>query len=342
MAGEQLMQQIDATLQDIRLFIAVYEEKSFTGAARRENATQSGVSQHIRKLEDRFGVRLFTRIGGAVTPTPAGDMFYRRALEAHKELERAMRELRAYGSGLEGRISVGLLPSLTRCVLAPALARFMQHNPNATVRVIEAYSDLLAEKARASEIDFAIVPAYCDANGLKSSFFLNTPEILVSWSGSPLEHLAPVHLADVEPLKLVVPGSTRRAYLEAYLLSSGARVLRRIELDSMFATLDFVEGTEWQAILPGIMMVPEIARRRLTLNVLAQPSLSLDLVRMQPARNPLSSVAEAFYACLQAEAQRINARWADLSRAGHSATKRPAPAKIVAARTTQKRARANI
>jgi LysR family transcriptional regulator, nitrogen assimilation regulatory protein len=335
------MQQIDATLQDIRLFIAVYEEKSFTGAARRENATQSGVSQHIRKLEDRFGVRLFTRIGGAVTPTPAGDMFYRRALEAHKELEAATREVRAYGVGLEGRISVGLLPSLTRCVLAPALAQFMQQNPNATVRVIEAYSDLLAEKARAGEIDFAIVPAYCDANGLKSLFFLNTPEILVSWSGAPLEHLKPVHLADLDPLKLVVPGSTRRAYLEAYLVSSGARVLRRIELDSMFATLDFVEGTEWQAILPGIMMVPEIDRRRLTLNLLTQPALSLDLVRMAPARNPLSPVAEAFYACLQAEALRINARWAKLSGADLSGVKRTAAPKIVAVPRSQKIARHN-
>ena len=49
------------SLRDIRLFIAVYEERSFTAAAKRENATQSGVSQHIRKIEDRFGVTLFTR-----------------------------------------------------------------------------------------------------------------------------------------------------------------------------------------------------------------------------------------------------------------------------------------
>jgi DNA-binding transcriptional LysR family regulator len=335
------MQPIDATLQDIRLFIAVYEEKSFTAAARRESATQSGVSQHIRKLEDRFGVRLFTRVGGAVTPTPAGDMFYRRALGAHKELETATRELRAYGSGLEGRISVGLLPALTRCVLAPALSQFMQNNPNATVRVIEAYSDLLAEKARAGDIDFAIVPAYCDANGLKSSFFLNTPEILVSWAGSSFKHLAPVRLAEVDPLKLVVPGSRRRAYLEAYLVSSGARVSRRIELDSMFATLDFVEGTEWLAILPGIMMVPEIERRRLTLSVLAQPALNLNLVRMEPARNPLSPVAEAFCACLQAEAQRVNARWAGLAGADASAAGRATASRAVEARTARKRARAS-
>jgi DNA-binding transcriptional LysR family regulator len=42
---------MSGSLRDIRLFIAAYEERSFTAAATRENATQSGVSQHIRKLE---------------------------------------------------------------------------------------------------------------------------------------------------------------------------------------------------------------------------------------------------------------------------------------------------
>ena len=49
------------SLRDMRLFVAAYEERSFTAAARRENATQSGVSQHIRKLEGALGVHLFRR-----------------------------------------------------------------------------------------------------------------------------------------------------------------------------------------------------------------------------------------------------------------------------------------
>jgi LysR family transcriptional regulator, nitrogen assimilation regulatory protein len=38
------------SLRQIRLFVAAYEEGSFTAAAHRENATQSGVSQHIHQL----------------------------------------------------------------------------------------------------------------------------------------------------------------------------------------------------------------------------------------------------------------------------------------------------
>ena len=62
-------------MQNLRIFVAAYEEGSFTLAANRENATQSGVSQHIRNLEDRYGVQLFRREKGRVFPTPAADRF---------------------------------------------------------------------------------------------------------------------------------------------------------------------------------------------------------------------------------------------------------------------------
>ena len=57
----------------MRMFIAIVEERSFTRAAQRENATQSGVSQQVRKLEDVFAVRLLHRRYGEVSPTPAGE-----------------------------------------------------------------------------------------------------------------------------------------------------------------------------------------------------------------------------------------------------------------------------
>ena len=50
---------MSASVRDIRLFVAAYEERSFTAAATREHATQSGVSQHIAKLEQHFRVALF-------------------------------------------------------------------------------------------------------------------------------------------------------------------------------------------------------------------------------------------------------------------------------------------
>ncbi|HEX6978921.1 MAG TPA: LysR family transcriptional regulator [Alphaproteobacteria bacterium] len=298
------------SLRDIRLFVAAYEERSFTAAGVRENATQSGVSQHVKKLEDRFGVRLFSRNGGAVLPTPAGDSYYRHCIEVLRAADAANRAVMEFGRGLDGEIVVGLMPTMTRCALAPALSRFVQVHPNVVVRVVEAYSGVLTQQVKAGELAFAIVPAFSGGAGLKSRLFARTPEVLVSRRTSGLKHLKPVRLSKLGPLKVVVPGSsnTRRRILETYFASNGVRIERMLELDAMLGTLDFVANTDWVTVLPGIMMASDIDRRQFTINPLAQPPLDIDLVLIEPARQPLSPAADAFLAILQEETIRLNAR----------------------------------
>ena len=91
------------SLRQIRLFVAAYEEGSFTAAAHRENATQSGVSQHMHKLEARFGVALFSRETGAIHPTPAGDLYYRYCIEILRVHEVSRNEMKKFGCGPERR-----------------------------------------------------------------------------------------------------------------------------------------------------------------------------------------------------------------------------------------------
>ena len=300
------------TLRDIRLFVAAYEERSFTGAATRENATQSGVSQHIRKLEESFGVDLFSRDKGRVAPTPAGDGYYRRCIDVLRVHEAASRTVRSYAKGVDGLLVVGLMPTMTRCALAPVLARFIEAHPNTVVRVNEGYSAALTQQVRAGELDFAIVPALPGTAGLKSRLFLRTPEVLVSGVKSGLTHLAPVRLSELGRLNLVVPSkaNARRRFIETYIASNGVEVERLLELDAMLGTLDFVSRTDWVTILPGIMMATETGAQSLTVNPIADPAFMLDLVLIEPSRKPMSPAAEAFLAMLEEESTGLNNCWA--------------------------------
>ena len=306
------MTQMSGSLRDIRLFIAAYEERSFTAAAVRENATQSGVSQHIRKLEESFGVKLFSREKARVVPTPAGDGYYRRCIDVLRAHEAADRTVRGYATGLDGEIVVGLMPTMTRCALAPVLAKFIDTHPNLVVRVVEGYSAVLTQRVQANELDFAIVPAFSGGAGLKSSLFLRTPELLISSTRSGLAQLAPLRLAELGPLKLVVPGqaNTRRRLLETYFASNGVQVERLLELDAMLGTLDFISRTDWMTVLPGLMMADDSEPRLFTINPIADPSFTLDLVLIEPSRRPMSAGAEAFLDMLHDEAVRLNQRWA--------------------------------
>src|SRR2546425_3652360 len=92
----------EISLRQIRAVIAVCEEGSFTRAAERENATQSGISQHVATVERALGVRLFERSTAGVAPTPAGLRFYRRCVEAVGMLETAGEEVRALAGSVTG------------------------------------------------------------------------------------------------------------------------------------------------------------------------------------------------------------------------------------------------
>ena len=305
-----------ASLTDIRLFVAAYEERSFTLAAEREHATQSGVSQHIAKLERGLGVQLFARENGGIVPTPAAQTYYARCIEVLRTYAAANESLASLTGALSGDVSIGLMPTMTRSALAPALRRFTEQHPNVAVRIVEAYSGVLTREVRAGAFDFAIVPAFADGPGVRVQLFLATPETLVSSrdGDSPtrgLAHMAPVRLATLGPLKVVMPGpdNTRRQTLSTYFATHAAAVERTMELDAMMGTLDYVARSDWVTILPGVMMAADAGESSFKVNPIADPPLDLDLVAIEPARRALSPAAAAFYAVLAAETRRLNAVW---------------------------------
>jgi LysR family transcriptional regulator, nitrogen assimilation regulatory protein len=306
------------SLKDICMFVAVYEERSFTAAARREHATQSGVSQHVRKLEEGLGVQLFTREKGLVMPSPAGDNYYHRCIDVLRAHANANSSVKQFASGLAGSIIVGLMPTMTRCMLAPVLMAFTEAHPNVVLRIVEGYSAPLTEQVRAGDLDFAVVPARPDLAGLKSRLFLRTPEVLVrratarpSQSAATWPHPAPVPVASLGPLNLVLPSTanTRRRLIESYCRAAGVEIARLIEMDSMLGTLDLVARSDWMTILPGIMMAVDDPAGQFAVAPLADPPLSLDLALIEPSRRALTPAAEVFLALLDAEAVRLNARW---------------------------------
>lgn len=293
------------TLLRMRLFVAVYEERSFTAAALRENATQSGVTQHIHKLEAQHSVKLLVRGTGNVQPTPAGDAYYRACIDVLRAHELSRRTIQTFGHSLEGEVVVGLTPTLTRAALAPALARFVDSHPNVVVRVLDAYSDIVTEKVRAGEVDFGIVPGIKYAVGLKSELFARTPEFLVSGLGSGLglKNRRPVRLSELGPLKFVLPSraQARRESLETYFAATGAQIERRLEIDTSFGTLDFVTRTDWVSINPGLSMLREADSASLILSPLVEPTLMLNLYLIERARQPMAAEAVAFLGCLREE-----------------------------------------
>lgn len=300
---------MSATLLQIRLFVAVYEELSFTAAAAREGMTQPGVSQHVRQLEDQLGVQLLNRLS-PVDPTPAGHVYYQRCiglLRAHSE---ARRTLDQFAAELAGTLHVGLAPSLTRAALAPALLAFQAAHPRVAIRITEGYGALLIEQLRRGQLDFAVAPfPALGANGLDSSPFADTPAFLVSSPTSAFRHCEPVRLAELKSLRMVLPASrnARRDGLDNYFAATGAQFAAQMELDSILGTMDLVRQGNWSTILPGLFIEPDIASRAYTLNPLVDPVLVEQMMLVEPVRCPIGAAGQAFVASLRAATDRVNA-----------------------------------
>jgi LysR family transcriptional regulator, nitrogen assimilation regulatory protein len=303
----------EIALRQIRAIIAVCEEGSFTAAAARENATQSGISQHVAAVERLLGVKLFERSARGVTPTPAGQRYYRHCIEAVGQIARANAEVRAFAQRVSGDLRIGLIPTLTRAALAPAVENFAARYPDVRLNIVEGYSGALTEMVQNGELDFAAVPATEGRVGLKTRLIARDREMLVSNVSRGLKQFTPVRLKEIGPLKIILPGraNVRRRNIEVYFETHGIEVESIIEMDAMIGTLQLVLRSDWVAILSGLICVADIERPTgRVISPIDDPPLIAEFVVISPARRMLSPQAQLFLTSFEAEIARIQNVWA--------------------------------
>jgi LysR family nitrogen assimilation transcriptional regulator len=277
-------------LREMQMFVAVYETRSFTAAATREYATQSGISQHIKQVEELLGVQLFDR-QKTVEPTAAGTLFYQHCLEVLAANSKAIRALDTFAPGLSGEVRFGVTPTLATHQLAPAYLRLMAQNPNASIAVIDAPSNMLIDMVRANELDFAIIPSISQPPpDLATTVFAATPAFLVSsiTHASGFEHGEVIELNALAGLKLLAPDSREHAQWIGSQLDVPPGPGPVYQLDAVLATLDLIRQSEWMAILPGLLFVHDFSadpsQRDFRLNPFAGAGLTLELLLVQPSR----------------------------------------------------------
>ncbi|MBY3206868.1 LysR family transcriptional regulator [Rhizobium laguerreae] len=133
---------------DLVAFVTVAREESFTRAAVKLGVSQSALSQTVRGLEERLGLRLLTRTTRRVSPTAAGERLLLTAGPRFDEIQNelsALSEMRDRPAGTV-RITAGEHAAIS--VLAPALDKFLPENPDVNVEITVDYglTDIVAER----------------------------------------------------------------------------------------------------------------------------------------------------------------------------------------------------
>lgn len=138
----------DSSYNDLVAFLMVARERSFTKAAAKLGVSQSALSQTVRNLEERLGLRLLARTTRSVSPTDAGERLLNRIAPRFDEINSevaALSEMRDRPAGTI-RITAGEHAAIS--VIAPALARFLPENPDihAEVAVDYGLTDIVTER----------------------------------------------------------------------------------------------------------------------------------------------------------------------------------------------------
>ncbi len=136
----------DLPLADLDAFTAVARERSFRKAALKRKVSASSLSEALRRLEARLGVRLLNRTTRSVTPTEAGARLLERLQPTLGDIAAALDQVNSYRDEATGTLRLNVPTVVARVVMPTLAARFMAAYPGITLEIVgeDSFIDVLA------------------------------------------------------------------------------------------------------------------------------------------------------------------------------------------------------
>ncbi|HHV22721.1 MAG TPA: LysR family transcriptional regulator [Propionibacterium sp.] len=244
-------------IAQLRYFVAVCEERSFTRAAQRCQVVQSALSTQVAKLEREHRTQLLERSNRGVRLTPAGEQLLGRARRILAEVDEAIAEMEALRGSLTGVLRVGVINVVGQSApqVDEALAAFHEKHPAVEIRIHDPGSFGIVAGLRAGELDVGIIGFYVsEIPGELVHHLISEHELVaVVHQRHPLAHQGSVTLADLAargPAVELRAASGLRHYVDGAFERHG--ISRQVAFE--VATTD--EQIRYAALGMGFALVP--------------------------------------------------------------------------------------
>ena len=164
-----------AYLESLKVFIRVVELGSITAGGRDLRLTPAVASKRIKELENHLDVRLFNRTTRRLSPTDAGQTFYRHACQIVQSVETAEAAISDYSKNPRGSVHVTAPLGIGKRLVAPLIPDFVDLYPGVSVRLrlSDRKVDLLEDG-----LDVALFIGRPPDSNLKLRKIMDTPRIL--------------------------------------------------------------------------------------------------------------------------------------------------------------------
>jgi DNA-binding transcriptional LysR family regulator len=283
-------------MDQLRTFLEVSRQKSFSRAAEKLYVTQPSISAQIRALETALGHRLLERGGGKVTLTAAGRVFEPFAEDCLSRLNHMMLTLADLEQSPRGALSVSTNDSTALYVLPVFFSKFHKQYPRVALNVVRAERTKSIELVLDREVEFGVVSLPVKDPRLHAEVIHKGELVLAVPANHPLAQFEQVTLQQVAQHRLLLPKQgRRREQLDACFAQEKLIPRIAMELDSNELLKRLILGEMGIGFLPRINVLEELRVGTLKVIQIEQMEISRDLALISRKDRALTRAGNAFF-----------------------------------------------
>ncbi len=286
---------MNVTLTQLRSFIAVSRERSFTRAAERLSSSQPSVSSAIKQLEAALNLKLFDRTTKELHLTAEGRSFLPIIERLIDDLDEALQDLRSTVERKRGRAAIAVLPSVAANILPSTIAAFSTAHPNIRISLHDANTTGVWRLVGNGEVDLGVAGYIKDAEGLQFEGLIRDPFGAVMRSDHPLSSkTGPVTWSELADFPFISLGQDTgiRPLLDKVSWTPQNIAAPQIEVSNIATILALLRAGL------GITALPEMAIRServdLVFRTLVDPPLFREIGLVTRTGRSLSPAAASF------------------------------------------------
>ncbi|EJT04262.1 LysR substrate-binding domain-containing protein [Rhizobium sp. CCGE 510] len=281
-------------LRQLKYFVAIVENGSFSKASAALNVAQPALSAHVRNMEAELGTNLLLRTQQGVLTTEAGEILLRNAHVIIDQFAVAHEEIRGHHSEPAGDVTLGLPGTISQVLSVPLILAARSRYPKIRLRIAEAMSGFITDWVRDARVDLGVIYEALNDRVIASYPILAEGLCLLGptfdQEHGSLEGRTTITLAESLSLPLILPSSTHglRKLLDARSLAEfGTSIDALIEVDSFSCIKELVGQGLGYSILP----LNAISREKEdgVLRVLPVENLSRELHLVRPIDRPTTN-----------------------------------------------------
>lgn len=194
-------------VRQLRYAVLTADMSSLSRAASALNMRQATLSQRVTQLEDKLGIKLFTRSTRGAEPTEMGRVFIESARRIITDIDNLQTTARAVSYGEQGRLTVGYSSSLMAGNLKQTFSDYLTRFPDVQFDGVEAGPEKLLHRLQSRTIDVAVAPTGMEESGVVSRRVWSDRLLVTLLDGHRLLENERIYWTDLRREVFVVPGS---------------------------------------------------------------------------------------------------------------------------------------